>query len=232
MLPTTRRLLAAGVVDLVALISLSPDVFGLLSRLSRVWHLFASDPDASILQIGGAALWCVALWLGVGLLATAACQRDGERRIARAVSRYVLPAVVRRALAGAVGVGVVLSPAVALATPANASTAVADSTPTRLSPVPLWPVESAHGTTSVDTPLWPVLTSAPVPATSARAISVTVQPGDSLWSIAQKQLGSRATPARTTAMWHQWFHANRQVIGDDPSLIHPGQVLHAPEEIA
>ena len=231
MLAATRRLIAAGVVDLVALISLTPDVIGLLSRLPHVRHLFISNPDAAIVQIGAALLWCVALWLGIGLLATAACQGGGQRgRIARAVSGYLLPAVMRRMLAGAVGIGAVLSP-VALAAPANAATAVADSAAAPVLPVPLWPVDIVRSAHDADTPLWPVSTTgAPTPPTARGSTSVTVQPGDSLWSIAQQQLGPRATPARTTAMWHHWFHANRHVIGDDPSLIHPGQVLHAPKE--
>lgn len=49
----------------------------------------------------------------------------------------------------------------------------------------------------------------------------TVQPGDSLWSIAQKELGDGSR-------WGEIYSANRGVIGNDPSLIHPGQVLTVP----
>ncbi|BDZ42915.1 hypothetical protein GCM10025865_22140 [Paraoerskovia sediminicola] len=52
--------------------------------------------------------------------------------------------------------------------------------------------------------------------------------GDTLWSIAAAQLPDDATDAdvaRATASWHS---ANLDVIGTDPDLILPGQVLAAP----
>lgn len=58
--------------------------------------------------------------------------------------------------------------------------------------------------------------------------SVRVEPGDSLWLIAAKRLGTGASDADVAAAWPRWYAANAQVIGDDPSLIRPGQMLHAP----
>ncbi|MHA7178498.1 LysM peptidoglycan-binding domain-containing protein [Arthrobacter sp. MDB2-24] len=57
---------------------------------------------------------------------------------------------------------------------------------------------------------------------------VVVVPGDSLWSIAARRLGPLATAADIAETWPAWFDANRSVIGDDPSLLLPGQVLQAP----
>jgi LysM repeat protein len=48
-----------------------------------------------------------------------------------------------------------------------------------------------------------------------------VKPGDSLWSIAQKQMGS-------APKWGDLYHANQGTIGVNPSLILPGQHLHLP----
>lgn len=57
---------------------------------------------------------------------------------------------------------------------------------------------------------------------------VTVRSGDTLWGIAASALPtgtSAAHVARSVARWHT---ANRQVVGPDPDLILPGQVLTSP----
>jgi hypothetical protein len=56
----------------------------------------------------------------------------------------------------------------------------------------------------------------------------TVRRGDCLWHIAERHLGPGATSAEITAEWHRWYHANRDVIGDDPDLILVGQVFRVP----
>lgn len=45
-----------------------------------------------------------------------------------------------------------------------------------------------------------------------------VQPGDNLWSISQQHLGGGQN-------WNELFKMNQGVIGENPSLIHPGQEL-------
>ena len=53
-----------------------------------------------------------------------------------------------------------------------------------------------------------------------------VRPGDSLWSIAQRHPGdSGSVDLRWRAIWQ----ANRDVVGDDPDLILPGQALRLPD---
>lgn len=63
---------------------------------------------------------------------------------------------------------------------------------------------------------------------SARAVPAggrhVVRPGDSLWSIAVEHPGAGSTDSRWRAIWA----ANRTEVGDDPDLIHPGQVLRLP----
>ncbi|HLT45264.1 MAG TPA: LysM peptidoglycan-binding domain-containing protein [Luteimonas sp.] len=54
-----------------------------------------------------------------------------------------------------------------------------------------------------------------------QARTYTVQSGDTLSEIAQRELG------RASA-WHAIFEANRDQI-DDPDLIRPGQVLRLPD---
>lgn len=59
-----------------------------------------------------------------------------------------------------------------------------------------------------------------------------VQKGDSLWRIARLFLRSRALPASgadVARFWRAIYEENGDVIGSDPDLIHPGQVLTIPE---
>ena len=58
-----------------------------------------------------------------------------------------------------------------------------------------------------------------------------MQRGDTLWSIAARHLGPDASDAEIAHAWPAWFEANRGVVGDDPDLLRPGQVLRAPEGV-
>ncbi|WUJ75425.1 LysM peptidoglycan-binding domain-containing protein [Kribbella soli] len=57
---------------------------------------------------------------------------------------------------------------------------------------------------------------------------VVVREGDSLWALAARELGAGASNEAIAARWPEWYAANRHVIGDDPDLILPGQVLRVP----
>lgn len=70
------------------------------------------------------------------------------------------------------------------------------------------------GSSSVATP--PVAEKAPEPA------RYTVVKGDSLSKIAKKHYGNGN-------LWKKIYSANRGVIGENPDLIKPGQVLVIPE---
>jgi nucleoid-associated protein YgaU len=68
-------------------------------------------------------------------------------------------------------------------------------------------------------------TTAPVPPPRQPAPvkqTYTVVPGDSLSKIAKNLLGS-------ANRWSELYEANRAVVGDNPNLIKPGQVLTIPE---
>jgi nucleoid-associated protein YgaU len=63
-------------------------------------------------------------------------------------------------------------------------------------------------------------------APAATGGTYVVRPGDSLWSIA------RSHPAPGTdveSRWREIWRLNRDVVGADPDLIHPGQALRLPE---
>jgi resuscitation-promoting factor RpfA len=57
---------------------------------------------------------------------------------------------------------------------------------------------------------------------------VVVRPGNCLWLIAARRLGAGASATDVGREWPRWYAANRRVIGGDPNVIHPGQVLDAP----
>ncbi|MFI5729337.1 LysM peptidoglycan-binding domain-containing protein [Kribbella sp. NPDC051587] len=65
---------------------------------------------------------------------------------------------------------------------------------------------------------------------SGRGVQVTVKAGDTLWDLAARELGPHATNEQIAERWPHWYAANRQVIGTDPNLILPGQVLRAPAQ--
>lgn len=56
-----------------------------------------------------------------------------------------------------------------------------------------------------------------------------VRAGDTLWDIAAATLDT-ADPRRVARYWPRIHRANRAVIGPDPSLIRPGQVLFLPPD--
>lgn len=57
---------------------------------------------------------------------------------------------------------------------------------------------------------------------------VVVLPGDSLWSIAARSLPPEAADTDVDAAWRVLYAANRDQIGNDPGLIHPGVLLESP----
>jgi nucleoid-associated protein YgaU len=89
--------------------------------------------------------------------------------------------------------------------------------PAAPAPEPAAPVAVAS-----DAPVAPVAPEAmPEPAAPPRALTVTVQPGFTLWQIASENFGDGV-------MYVQVYEANRDKIRD-PDLIYPGQVFAIPE---
>jgi nucleoid-associated protein YgaU len=64
--------------------------------------------------------------------------------------------------------------------------------------------------------------AAPAEPAKAAPKKYTVAPGDSLWKIAKRSYGDGN-------QWKKIYEANRQVIGSNPDLIKPGQVLVIPD---
>ncbi|RBY96468.1 hypothetical protein DQ237_07390 [Blastococcus sp. TF02-8] len=194
----------------------------------------ALGADALVLHLAGLLAWLVWAWGVLGLALTGLAAVPGlAGDAARTLLGRLLPAGARRAAALALGVGLGITPpalglAVVVAVPA---------------------VASAQETTGA-VPDWP----GPAPTTPAPAVPAQVTPaaertlpdwpeapaagghvvlrGDCLWDIAGRRLadatGTTPTTADVARAVQGWWQANADVIGPDPDLLLPGQVLRPP----
>lgn len=203
--------LVLGSVAVTVLVLVRPHPSALAHRLTALAATRSVDPDVLLAQLSADLLWLVAGWLAAGIATTLLASAPGfTGRVFGAASRRLLPAALRRLVAGSAGLGVLLAPI-----PSALASAPAHPSAATALPAPVWPGAQAP----VDRPDPPP----PVEHT------VRVRPGDSLWLIAAHRLGPTAGPAAVAAAWPRWYAANRDVIGDDPNLIVPGQLLSAPE---
>lgn len=60
------------------------------------------------------------------------------------------------------------------------------------------------------------------------AAAVTVMAGDTLWDVAAQAIGPGASDVEIAMLWPRWYEANRSVIGHDPDVLLPGQILQPP----
>ncbi|GAB4099827.1 LysM domain-containing protein [Sinomonas halotolerans] len=104
------------------------------------------------------------------------------------------------------------------------------------------PPQDLGAPTAAPTPLPQAAWTPPAPPASASVLvpansrgtapqsgpSVEVRPGDSLWSIVARQLGPGSSDLEIAEAWPAWYAANEGVIGSDPDLIRPGQLLIPP----
>ena len=185
--------------------------------------------DVLIASAAGLLAWAVWAWGALGLVLTAASAVPGAvGSAARALLHVALPAGARRSAALLLGLGLGISaPLAGVALPALAPTA---SAATAVQDVPDWPAADRPGTPVPD---WP----APPPAADASRAAPApsdriVVRGDCLWHIAADsllgQLGRLPSDGEVAAAVDAWWHANADVIGPDPDLLLPGQVLRAP----
>jgi hypothetical protein len=195
--------------------------------------------------------WLCAGWLALGVAGCAAVRLCGrrvaprgsaiiERCVPRRLSRLV-DAVVTAGLVGAM-LGGAATPAWGVS-PASAVSAASHPAP-RADPLE-WPgLTTRHPLPSPRPPVRVrppgrvrrparaprvgLVSAAPTRAAERHRV-VTVRTGDSLWSIAAAHLGHDASAAAIATAWPRWYAENRHVIGNDPSLIRPGQRLRPPD---
>ena len=196
--------------------------------------------DEAVVTVAWLIGWATVAWLSVvALLAAAAAVPGAAGSLARWLLRLVAPRALRRILEAALGVSLAAGPifggvAMAAAPPAAPHSAVL-SLPALDRPLNTIPQLDRP---SLDRPLTtpPTLdrpsldrpTAKPAHDKHAHAKPVTVRPGDSLWLIAARGLGDDPTDAQIAAEWPRWYEANKDVVGDNPNLIQPGEHLQPP----
>jgi hypothetical protein len=231
---------AMGVIAAV-LSALTPGIAAMAAVLADAQQTADRlGPDTLVVAAAGLLAWAVWAWGALGLALTAASAIPGLLGLgARQILRVLLPTGARRAAALALGLGVgVAAPLLVPATTFGTPVASAAVTPAGPAVVPDWPPASdpGEGPGEGTVPDWPVgpQPRSPVPDWSPEPPSgahVVVR-GDCLWQIAAAQLRDTGHPAPTDAETatavHAWWTANASVIGPDPDLLLPGQVLRQP----
>lgn len=181
--------------------------------------------DLLVASAAGLLAWAVWFWGALGLALTAGAAVPGAiGGAARTLLQVALPAGARRSAALLLGVGLgIAAPVGGAVLPALAPSAAA----ALVQDVPDWPSSAAPG---APVPDWPVTTPTVVPPDAAGG-RVVVR-GDCLWHIAADallgHLGRLPSPAEVAAAVDAWWQANADVIGSDPDLLLPGQVLRPP----
>ncbi len=188
-----------------------------------------------------AALWLLAL---VGVALTACGQRWRSAGLVR-LGRRMSPAFLRRVATSLLGVNLLLAPGAWAddgvgpgRSPADAVSAPAIETSARHAsiPHPGWLPGRQADEPGVPSPTWtPRVPGPEVPGagraaerTPVETATVAVRTGDCLWDIAAEELGPTATDLEIDRRWRQWYQHNRDRIGAEADLLHPGTILRAP----
>ncbi len=184
-----------------------------------------AGPETLLTAAAGLLAWGVWGWGALGLLLTAVSALPGAvGRVSLVLVRAVLPGGARRAAALALGLGLGLTGPLAGTTLLVATAPAAAAAPAPAG-VPDWPA-GAPADLAVGLPDRP---DAPAPPTAGSHVVVR---GDCLWDIAAAGLsdgsGRTPSPAEIAGAAHSWWAANADVIGADPDLLLPGQVLRPP----
>lgn len=181
---------------------------------ARLWTgpAVASVPlDAVLADLSACVLLGCAAWAWLALTATVLEVWTGAP-----TSRHrpmCLPDGVRRAVLAACGVAL----ASGASAPAHATGGASHG--------------HRHGAAVLSGLPLPVRAVAPArTSASPTGRTVVVRPGDSLWSIAQRDLPAGASDRAVARHWHAVYATNRGEIGPDPDLIEPGQHLHLPRK--
>jgi nucleoid-associated protein YgaU len=211
-----------------------------------------ATPADLLLVLITTAGFVLSLWLGVGTALSALAQLPGA--FGQACARFaawIAPAALRRGTALVVGTAIAaaVAPGTAVATasaPARQSVAtrLLDSSSTAASDLPD-PAMRPPGPVAVDPVPDPGFQAVAPPSPPVEATlgpldtrsrtggpaeeRYVVRRGDTLWDIASRHLGPRASSATVAREWPRWYAANRAVIGTDPHHIEPGQRLLPPE---
>jgi hypothetical protein len=227
-------------------------------RHPLAWASMAG-PDQAGLMAAGLLGWLVLLWLAAGLILTTMAAAPGAvGRAAEAVACRLVPASVRRITAGVLGLS--LTASVAACSEGSPTASLGSGLPVgsgrSAAPLPAaaagsevdWPLgipidagrsgagvvgpagQGAGADGNGARPAGSARQTQPSTGPRQRAGAVVVAAGECLWVIAARQLPAGASPADVAAETQRWYAANAAVIGANPDLLRPGQVLAAPAD--
>ena len=194
---------------------------------------------------GGAVLvgWWFLAFVFAG--ATALLERNGRTRTA-AVTRKLSPALMQRLVLAALSVQLMSGPAAhaGVMLPGPEWTPTPDRVASAASAEPLSVKERSENPATPPSdidPGWqpaapvasPGLLAAPAvraaeEAKTEEAGAVAVLAGDTLWDIAAQAMGPGASDVEIAMRWPRWYEANRAIIGQNPDVLLPGQILQPP----
>lgn len=199
--------------------------------------LSAERPETLILWVLGIAALALLAWS----LLCSACAHLALLRVAppaaRAAARFFVSRCgtrLSRSLLARAGASALIGSALVTAAPAAASLAAPQE---QTSPAvsltwadtPGVPSPDQEATQPAPATLPVPAQDAPAPDTPAGPTTITVTPGDSLWSIAAS-LRPDADNARIDATWRAIHAANSESV-HDPALIYPRQTLAIPQDL-
>ena len=196
----------------------------------RLHDPLPGDPEVLVLGAAGAGLVTSGHWLCVvSLVATRDVVARRQRSTGPLRPAWVRATVVR-ACAPTLGAAVICAGGPVAADPgdhhAHAGPVAAHGTGAGSGPGVVTGQTGLGGLRGLVLPARPL--SPPHPARPVTDPVRLVQPGDSLWSIADDELGGTAPTARVSRGWQQLYRANRHRIGPDPDLVLPGTRLRLP----
>ncbi|MET4137000.1 LysM peptidoglycan-binding domain-containing protein [Pseudarthrobacter sp. PvP090] len=227
-------------------------------RSSPAGHPSLGFEDQLGVAANTAGLIVIVWWAMSFAIAVAAALLDGHgnSRAASAAGKFA-PAFMRRLALAVVGFQLVTAPlATASPLPAfpassggGAPAASAAWMPTAVpggpgtAPPSVMPAPEPApqpGAPAVTHPQWRPLSPAIEPGPLAgrqlrlpqpgdQSTEVTVRSGDSLWSLSAARLGPFASDVDIALDWPRIYQANRDVIGENPNFLRPGQVLRLPQ---
>ena len=194
--------------------------------------LSADRPETLVVWVLGIAALLLLAWS----LLCSACAHVALLRVAppaaRAAARFFVSRCgtrLSRSLLARAGASALIGSALVTGAPAAASLAAPQE---QTSPAVSLTWADTPGTTSLDqeaTQTAPATLPAPAQDAPTLPASITVAPGDSLWSIAAS-LRPDADDARIDATWRAIHAANSESV-HDPALIYPGQSLVIPQDL-
>jgi resuscitation-promoting factor RpfA len=203
------------------------------------------------------AAWIGLGWLGIAAVLEVASTLPGASgRGCAAIAARTSPMLVRRIVQAVIGVSLLAGPlsagsAFATGPSTTTSTSMQVDRPISAAAPMQATARSAPDASpvppSLDRPATAFVASSPPPAqrTPTGAVALVtgiahrdggdpstdgyvVHRGDTLWDIAARHLGPNATAVDISRAWPAWYDANRAVIGTDPSVIRPGELLMPP----